>query len=108
MIGASLRRHELLDGPDAANLVRRWRFELYLQVGCRALAQGSEAADDTSTLWEQLDAMWPRSPTQPSVALRNYTAHPVVILTAGGGCSSSRAALSPVVRRSLVRRPRLS
>ena len=84
VIGASLHRHGLLDGPDTANLVRRWRFELYLRVGCRALAHGTEAADDTSIVWEELDAMVAEIADPPSVALRNYMAHPVVIHTAGG------------------------
>ncbi len=83
VIGASLRRHGLLDGPDAANLVRRWRFELCLRVGRRVMAHVTDVADDASVVSEELDAMVAEIADPPLVALRNYTAHPVAIHTAG-------------------------
>lgn len=79
MIGANLCRHGLLDGPDAANLVRRWRFELCLRVGRRGLGRGG----DLSIVWEELDAMVAEISAPRSVTLRNHTAHPVEIHTAG-------------------------
>jgi len=83
VISASLRRHGLLDGPDAANLVRRWRLELCLRVGRRALTHVTDVAGDMSVVWEELDAMVAEIADPPSVTLRNYTAHPVEIRTAG-------------------------
>ncbi len=83
MIGASLRRHGLLDAPDAANLVRRWRFELCLRVGRRALAHGAGGANGASIVREELAALVAEIADPPSVALRNFTAHPVAIHTAG-------------------------
>jgi hypothetical protein len=83
VIGVSLRRHGLLDGPDAASLVRRWRFELCLRVGRRVLVQLTDVADDMSVVREELDAMVAEIADPPSVVLRNCTAHPVEIHTAG-------------------------